>query len=54
MAHVPIGIFRQVERPTYDDLARAQVADAQDKHGDGDLASLLAGNDTWTVIEESS
>jgi len=53
-AHVPIGIFRQVERPTYDDLARAQVADARDMHGDGDLASLLAGNDTWTVTEESS
>ena len=25
----PIGIFRQVERPTYDDLARAQVDDAK-------------------------
>ena len=24
----PIGIFRQVERPTYDDEARAQVATA--------------------------
>ena len=23
----PIGIFRQVERPTYDDQARAQIAD---------------------------
>jgi 2-oxoglutarate ferredoxin oxidoreductase subunit beta len=54
MAHVPIGIFRQVERPTYDDLAREQVAAARAKQGDGDLASLLAGNDTWTVTEESS
>ena len=26
MAHVPIGIFRQVERPTYDDQVRAQIA----------------------------
>jgi 2-oxoglutarate ferredoxin oxidoreductase subunit beta len=54
MAHVPIGIFRQVERPTYDDLARQQVAAARDKHGDGDLAALLAGNDTWSVSEETS
>jgi 2-oxoglutarate ferredoxin oxidoreductase subunit beta len=54
MAHVPIGIFRQVERPTYDDLAREQVADAQRKHGEGDLAALLAGNDTWTITEAES
>ena len=45
----PIGIFRQVERPTYDDLARAQVQTAQDTEGEGDLAALLAGKDTWTV-----
>ena len=25
MAHVPMGIFRSVQRPTYDDLVRAQV-----------------------------
>jgi 2-oxoglutarate ferredoxin oxidoreductase subunit beta len=53
MAHVPIGIFRDVERPTYDDLVRGQVADAQRALGgrasDEDLAQLLAGADTWTV-----
>ena len=30
----PIGIFRQVERPTYDDLARTQVRTAQDTEGE--------------------
>jgi 2-oxoglutarate ferredoxin oxidoreductase subunit beta len=45
----PIGIFRQVERPTYDDVTRAQVQTAQDSEGEGDLAALLAGKDTWTV-----
>ncbi len=45
----PIGIFRQVERPTYDDLARAQVETAQEADGRGDLAALIAGKDTWTV-----
>ena len=49
MTHVPIGIFRQVDRPTYDDQVRDQVASARQKQGDGDLAALLAGNDTWTV-----
>jgi 2-oxoglutarate ferredoxin oxidoreductase subunit beta len=49
MTHVPIGIFRQVDRPTYDDQVRGQVASARQQQGDGDLAALLAGNDTWTV-----
>jgi 2-oxoglutarate ferredoxin oxidoreductase subunit beta len=49
----PIGIFRQVERPTYDDQARAQVTTA--RGGDevdpsGRLAALIGGGDTWTVI----
>jgi 2-oxoglutarate ferredoxin oxidoreductase subunit beta len=49
----PIGIFRQIERPTYDDQARAQVAQASaaapgapaDK-----LGALIGGGDTWTVV----
>ncbi|KHL13273.1 2-oxoglutarate ferredoxin oxidoreductase subunit beta [Mumia flava] len=45
----PIGIFRQVERPTYDDLARQQVTTATEAGGPGDLQQLLDGNDTWTV-----
>jgi len=45
----PIGIFRQVERPTYDDLARQQVDTARGSAGEGDLATLLAGRDTWSV-----
>jgi 2-oxoglutarate/2-oxoacid ferredoxin oxidoreductase subunit beta len=49
MTSVPIGIFRQVERPTYDDLVRDQVSAETDSKGTGDLASLIAGNDTWTV-----
>ncbi len=48
----PIGIFRQVERPTYDDQARAQVAaatngDAADRTAR--LAALIGGGDTWTI-----
>jgi 2-oxoglutarate ferredoxin oxidoreductase subunit beta len=53
MTHVPMGIFRSVERPTYDDLVRAQVDSAVDTAGgpatDEDLGDLLRGRDTWTV-----
>ena len=45
----PIGIFRQVQRPTYDDLARAQVASELESRGRGDLQALVDGKDTWTV-----
>ena len=45
----PVGIFRQVERPTYDDLAREQVESATEMNGDGDLQSLINGPDTWKV-----
>jgi 2-oxoglutarate ferredoxin oxidoreductase subunit beta len=62
----PIGIFRQVERPTYDDQAREQVTAAtdavrgqsgNDQSGNDDtadraarLAALIGGGDTWTII----
>ncbi|MGI8994758.1 MAG: 2-oxoacid:ferredoxin oxidoreductase subunit beta [Nocardioidaceae bacterium] len=49
MAHVPIGIFRQVERPTYDDQVREQVAQARAQSGEGELAALLSGRDSWSV-----
>ncbi|MFC4943814.1 2-oxoacid:ferredoxin oxidoreductase subunit beta [Pseudonocardia sp. GCM10023141] len=48
LAHVPVGIFRQVQRPTYDDEVRAQVDRAR-RRAAPDLRSLLRGKDTWTV-----
>jgi len=48
-AHAPIGVFRNVERPSYDELMSAQIEGARQKQGDGDLAELLAGGDTWQV-----
>lgn len=41
-----IGIFRQVERPTYDDLSRAQLELADDPPS---LQSLIDGPDAWEV-----
>ncbi len=52
LTRAPIGIFRQTSRPTYDDLAREQIATAQggepvDKREA--LTGLLNAGDTWTV-----
>ncbi|MFF8925980.1 2-oxoacid:ferredoxin oxidoreductase subunit beta [Streptomyces longwoodensis] len=51
--HTPIGVFRSVERPVYDTLMADQLDTAIEQHGKGDLALLLAGNDTWTVESAS-
>jgi 2-oxoglutarate/2-oxoacid ferredoxin oxidoreductase subunit beta len=48
-AHTPVGVFRQVERPSYDEMMSAQIDAARQKLGDGDLGELLAGADTWQV-----
>ncbi|MEV7686583.1 2-oxoacid:ferredoxin oxidoreductase subunit beta [Streptomyces bungoensis] len=48
--HTPIGVFRSVERPVYDTLMSDQLDTAVEQRGKGDLAALLAGGDTWTVI----
>ena len=44
----PIGVFRDVERPVYDDLMAEQLATASAKQ-QGDLAALLQAGDTWTI-----
>jgi 2-oxoglutarate ferredoxin oxidoreductase subunit beta len=46
----PIGIFRDVEEPTYDDEARNQVALAASLGNDDQaLQTVINGGDTWTV-----
>jgi 2-oxoglutarate/2-oxoacid ferredoxin oxidoreductase subunit beta len=49
LQNTPIGVFRDIDRPSYDRLVREQLAEVQAKHGVGDLQSLLTGGDTWTV-----
>ena len=48
----PIGIFRSVDRTTYDDDARGQVHTAAEALGDPQeaLTRLVHGSDTWTVV----
>ena len=47
--HTPIGVFRDIQRPVYDRLMADQMATAAATQGPADLASLIRGNDTWTI-----
>lgn len=46
---VPVGVFRAIERPTYEDLLEQQVQTAIEQHGAGRLSTLLHGAETWTI-----
>ncbi|HIF34722.1 MAG TPA: 2-oxoacid:ferredoxin oxidoreductase subunit beta [Planctomycetes bacterium] len=45
----PIGVFRAVDAPKYDELLNAQVEEAKKAKGAGDLQSLFNSGDTWEV-----
>jgi 2-oxoglutarate ferredoxin oxidoreductase subunit beta len=44
-----IGIFRQIDRPTFGEAVHEQLDHAVERLGAGDLGALLGGGDTWTV-----
>ena len=46
---VPMGVFRDVSRPVYDEGVAEQIRDAKEKQGDGELEALLHAGDTWTI-----
>ena len=46
---VPLGVFRSVSRPVYEDLVHEQVRTSIEQKGEGDLRALLHGSDTWTI-----
>jgi len=46
---VPLGVFRSVERPTYNDLLEGQIDSAVEKQGPGKLEALLSSGDLWVV-----
>ena len=48
-AHADRRSSGRCERPTYDDAMSAQIDAARERQGEGDLAALLAGADTWRV-----
>jgi 2-oxoglutarate ferredoxin oxidoreductase subunit beta len=45
----PVGVFRAVQRPTYEGEMQRQLAEASDRSGLGDLGALLRSAPTWTV-----
>jgi 2-oxoglutarate ferredoxin oxidoreductase subunit beta len=46
---LPVGVFRAVEKPTYEAMLQAQVDTAIADRGRGDLHALLHSGDTWTI-----
>ena len=46
---VPVGVFRDVDRPTHSDLVDGQIREAIERSGEGDLAKALFSGETWTV-----
>ncbi|MEV6349995.1 2-oxoacid:ferredoxin oxidoreductase subunit beta [Actinoplanes sp. NPDC051851] len=53
LSTTPIGVFRDVQRPSYDEIVRKQVLDARSE-SDGTaeemLDNLLNAGDTWTIV----
>jgi 2-oxoglutarate ferredoxin oxidoreductase subunit beta len=42
-------VFRDVTRPEFGAAMSAQIVEAQEKRGRGDLAALYRSNGTWTI-----
>ena len=47
----PIGVFRDVDRPKYDEQVNEQIRVAREEKGEGDLEKLFNSGDTWTVTK---
>jgi 2-oxoglutarate ferredoxin oxidoreductase subunit beta len=45
----PIGVFRAVEAPRYDELINDQIEQVRTQRGPGDLEKLFRSGDTWMV-----
>jgi 2-oxoglutarate ferredoxin oxidoreductase subunit beta len=45
----PVGIFRAIERPTYEDMMVDQIAASIAKSGPGSLEKLINSGETWVV-----
>jgi len=46
---VPVGVLRDIERPTHDQLMADQIASEIARRGEGDLERLLNSGETWVV-----
>ncbi|MET7671834.1 2-oxoacid:ferredoxin oxidoreductase subunit beta, partial [Micromonospora luteifusca] len=53
LRNTPIGVFRSVDRPSYDNVVQGQLAAAKatvTETPEQQLAGLLASGDTWTIL----
>ena len=48
---VPMGVIHVEDKPTYEEMAHQQIADAVAKQGKGDLDKLMHSGMTWDVGE---
>jgi 2-oxoglutarate/2-oxoacid ferredoxin oxidoreductase subunit beta len=48
----PIGVFRNVQKPTYDSLVQKQIEDARKTMGESSLEELFHSGETWVVEPE--
>jgi 2-oxoglutarate/2-oxoacid ferredoxin oxidoreductase subunit beta len=48
LRYTPMGVFRSVQKPTYDAMMAEQL-DVARVQEPADLDALLVGSDTWTV-----
>jgi len=46
---VPFGVFRAIEKPTYDEMMENQIQEVIKTKGKGNLKDLIYGYDTWVV-----
>jgi 2-oxoglutarate ferredoxin oxidoreductase subunit beta len=46
---VPIGVFRSIRQPTYEEMLEDQIVEAKGAHGKADMQKLLGGGETWEV-----
>lgn len=50
----PLGVFRRVEKPSYESGVVAQIHDQEERQGPGHLEDLIHSGDTWQVDENGA
>ena len=46
---VPMGVFRSVRRPTYEEMLEQQVSASIAAKGHGSLEKLINSGETWEI-----
>jgi 2-oxoglutarate ferredoxin oxidoreductase subunit beta len=46
---VPMGVFRAIERPTYEHMLAGQISTAVETKGAGSLEKLINSGETWVI-----